>query len=36
LIALLLLVAPRVGRRLRLDAVLTRPPTLVSLLERPG
>jgi hypothetical protein len=36
LISLLLLVAPRVGRRLRLDAALARPPTLVSLLERPG
>jgi hypothetical protein len=36
LIALFLLVAPRVGRRLRLDAALARPPTLTSLLERPG
>jgi hypothetical protein len=36
LIALFLLAAPRVGRRLRLDVGLARPPTLVSLLERPG
>ena len=36
LIALFLLVAPRVGRRLRLDAVLARPLAFVSLLERPG
>jgi hypothetical protein len=36
LLALFLLVAPRVGRRLRLDAVLVRPLAFVSLLERPG
>jgi hypothetical protein len=32
----LLLVAPRAGRRLRLDVALARPPLFVSLLERPG
>jgi hypothetical protein len=36
MLSLLLLVAPRVGRRLRLDVALARPPTFVSLLERPG